>query len=243
MTENIYLEKAERSRELNNINRILIDIKTIIEDDKFVIYKIDDVIYYVFNNLGLLVAEKHDGFFKMESEFLKNGEYLKLDTIKLKEVAVMKKRDFTEIYYNDTEFVFEYLIDEVPGKYVVKKIIDTDEIMLKFINRFKAKKDSEEYKEATYDRDKELIISEGKEYPYKITFSDDINFKMKTNQDDNVYKIRFLEDGSFMETVTKTVFEEDKFKNKLSLYSTVFVFNFYKAREGVYHEDSSGLPS
>ena len=223
------LEKKERSLELNNLDRILVDFKSLLDSNGyFFIYKLDGTIYYIFDVDGFFMMSKSSGFTFVE-EYLGEDEHFRIKYDNLKEITKLKKSEVTNIYL-DGNYYFETVVDGVFRQHIFIKNKDDKNILKNLVLNTSKEKLEREYIKATYDAKRQILIPENADsklsYPYKITFSDDINFKLKIDDPSSVYYIRPLNDGAFLQVVTLS-----DYKEIYKAQSMLFVFNYLNKKE------------
>lgn len=224
------LTSKERSSFLNSYNRILIDFKSLLFDDEITIYKHGaEEVYYFFEKEFTNVIRKTGDFTFLENNFLKIGDMVKINHVDFKKLVGYKKRDFNEISYDTSEIRVEYqlkdLPDSQPEEFIIK--LGNPELSLayrKIINsRFTKETIEEDNLSSHYIKeDGILTTSDNKKYPYRITFSDDINHKMKVDETESKYFIKLLKENTFIRVLTIT-----EYKEVFKIFTTVYVFNFF----------------
>lgn len=223
----ITLEKKERSLELNGLDRILIDFKSLVDEGNFIIYKSNGLVHYIFDLNGFFKITKTSGHLKLE-DFLDEDEFVKIVYSEVKGISSLKKSQVMDIFYDSDVFTFETCVDDVTSQYVIKKHKDIDNIMKRILEQTSDNKLDTVFTEASYDISNQTLISkvDGSIYPYKITFSDDINFKLKIDEPGSVYYIRLLNGGTFIQVVTVT-----EYKEIYKAQAMLFIFNYLNNRE------------
>lgn len=221
------LDKKARSFELNNLTRLLIDFKSLVVDEGFSIYKSGGAIYYIFDTNGFFRIKKTSDFLKLE-DFLEEDDYIDANYDELRQVTALKKAEVLDVRYDTESFIFETMVNDVAGLYTIKKHKDTSNIMKNIIALTSRAKLSESFVLATYNVKSQTLTSniDHTVYPYKITFSDDINFKLKIAEPESLYYIRPLNNGTFIQVVTVS-----KYSEAYEAQSMLFVFNYLNNRE------------
>ena len=219
------LGKKERSFELNSLDRILIDFKSLLVSTHFYMYKLDGLIYYMFDTDGFFTVSKKSDYTFMEQS-LDEDEYFRIKYDTLRDITKLKKSEVTEIY-SDDNFTFETNIEGVFGQTIFVKNKDNNNILKNTLSNTSKEKLQRDFTEAVYDVKKQILTPlEGIGYPYKITFSDDINFKLKIENPNSVYYMRLLNEGAFIQVVTKS-----EYKEIYEAQSMLFVFNYRNKKE------------
>jgi hypothetical protein len=223
----VTLTKKERSTELNELKRVLIDFKSLVEEDSFIIYKNSGLIFYIFDQNGFTKIIKTSNFLKIE-DFLDNDEYVDVKYSLLKQTADLKKAEVTEIFYDSDTYSVQTNIDEVVDLLLIKKKKDSDNLLKNIIYSTSQEKLLENFIEANYREKEQILVStiDNKVYPYKITFSDDINFKLKIENPESKYYMRTLNDGAFIQVITIS-----KYKEIYHAQTILFVFNYLNKKE------------
>lgn len=226
------LTTKERSGFLNSWNRILIDFKSLLLDEEIVVYKESpEVIYYVLSIDNLTVVKKSGNFNALENNFLQTGDIVSINHVDLKKVSGLKKREVSKIFYDTEQFVIEYTPEYPNGSslmnltFVKNKDRDFEKTIEKTIKRVSQETIDQELSLAKYDKEQGLLLQDDKKYPFRITFSDDINHKLNVEVDESVYFIKLLDDETFIRIVTIT-----KYKEVFNIFTELFAFNFYKQR-------------
>lgn len=222
----------ERSALLNSWNRILIDFKSLLIDEEIVIYKESPgVIYYVLSIDNLTVVKKSGDFNTLENNFLQTGDIVSINHVDLKKVTGLKKREVSKIFYDTGQFVIEYTPESLDGTslmnltFVKNKDRDFEKTIEKTIKRVSQETIDQELSLAKYDKEQGLLLQGDKKYPFRITFSDDINHKLNVEVEESKYFIKLLDDETFIRIVTIT-----EYKEVFNIFTELFAFNFYKQR-------------
>lgn len=226
------LTTKERSAFLNSWNRILIDFKLLLLDEEIVIYKESpEVIYYVLSIDNLNVVKKSGDFNVLENNFLQTGDIVSINHVDLKKVTSLKKREVSKIFYDSENFVIEYTPENsnvsslINLTFVKNKDRDFEKTIEKTIKRVSQETINQELTLAKYDKEQGLLLQGDKKYPFRITFSDDINHKLNVEVEESKYFIKLLGDETFIRIVTIT-----KYKEVFNIFTELFAFNFYKQR-------------
>lgn len=226
------LTTKERSGFLNNWNRILIDFKSLLLDEEVVIYKESpEVIYYVLSIDNLTVVKKSGNFNALENNFLQTGDIVSVNHVDLKKVSGLKKREVSKIFYDTVQFVIEYTPEGSNESslmnltFVKNNDRDFEKTIEKTIKRVSQETIDQELSLAKYDKEQGLLLQGDKKYPFRISFSDDINHKLNVEVDESKYFIKLLSDETFIRIVTIT-----KYKEVFNIFTELFAFNFYKQR-------------
>lgn len=248
----VELTKSQRSDLLNRLDRILIDFKSLLDSDRFLFYKQEEnILYYLFDQEGNKIIKKtKDLCPNFEMGFLKKGDIIEIVFQDLKSITSLKKREVLDISYDDEKIIFKYKTDNSDQEniftMVKHKKTEDDNIIDELIERISEKYISDNYKKAYYSRENQLLYMAPKDakqedleeyqyidsiynqlwikrYPYKITFSEDINHKLGTNYEDSSYYLRLFNQDAFIEVVTVVTFKES-----YEVFSKVFVFNYFK---------------
>lgn len=226
------LSKKERSELLNLWDRILIDFKSIFKSDEILIYKISETsVFYFLDEDNVNVILKTGDYNLIESLFMNVGDVIVINHEEFKNIVKLKKREIDEVFYDTNRFVIEYTCEkqDVPSKesFIIKKEENYDIDRLKsIINGFKSNTIEEKFQSAHYIKaDEILTTSNNHKYPYRISFSDDINFKLNISESESRYHIRLINDDTFIQVLTITNYNEF-----YKIYTTLFAFNYYKQR-------------
>jgi hypothetical protein len=222
------LTSKERSKELNEIKRSLIDFKSLMSDDEFIIYKFSaNLIYYIFDNNGFTKVKKTANFLKLE-DFLNVDEYIKIDYNEIRPVVDLKKSEINDIFYDAEKFSIDTMISETPGHLIIEKQKDTSNNLKDIIAITSREKMERDFIQCDYNVNEQMLISriDNKKYPYRITFSDDINFKLKIDNPESIYYVRTLNNGTFIQAITKS-----KYKDIYEAQTIIFVFNYLNNKE------------
>jgi len=222
------LERKIRSSELNSLKRILIDFKSLVNDTgEFVIYRTGSTIHYIFDMNGFFKVAKSSDSIQLE-KFLDHEEYVKVTYADVKAITALKKSQVTDIRYDTLHYEFVTTIDEVDDYYVITKQKDTEGLMKNLVEMTSTDSIFREFSEVFYDVKNQMLstVVGNYEFPYKITFSDDINFKLKIEEPNSKYYIRLLNEGAFVQVITKS-----EFKEIYEPQSMLFVFNYLNNRE------------
>lgn len=224
----VILEKKQRSTELNTLKRILVDFKSLVNDNQFLIYKTSGLIYYIFDKNGFFIVRKESSFLAVEN-FLEENEFIAINYSQWKQLVELKKSEVTEICYDTEKYKIQTAIsDDLAMEYVWTKELDEDGKLKAIIDITSDEQLEGNFIEATFNSEEQMLYSiEGDNiYPYKITFSDDINFQIKNNEDaETRYYVKPLNSGSFIQVITKSVY-----KNIFIAQSMLFVFNYLNNR-------------
>lgn len=224
----ITLEKKERSEELNALNRILVDFKSLVGNYiNFIIYKSKGLIYYIFDEDGFFQVVKKSNFTFLEQS-LKENEYYRVKYDALKYVTGLKKSEVSNIYYDDKCYYIETALEGDFSKFNIEKRLDHQNIYKDIVYKTSKEMLASNFIKVSYDPKRQVLISEDNAtiYPYKITFSDDINFKLKIDKPNSAYYMRLLNDGVFIQIVTIS-----EYKEIYEAQSIIFVFNYLNNRE------------
>jgi hypothetical protein len=222
------LEKKNRSSELNKLKRILVDFKSLVDENIFTIYKTNGLIYYIFDMNGFFKITKSSDFLNLEN-FLEEDEYIEINYKDVKSITALKKSQVTDIRYDTESFMIETCIEDESAGYVIKKHKDLDNIMKSIVDMTSDTKLDTIFTKATYDVKNQIVITNPEQktfYPYKITFSDDINFKLKISEPNSLYYVRPLNNGAFIQVVTIS-----EYKEIYKAQSMLFIFYYLNNKE------------
>jgi hypothetical protein len=220
------LDKKERSAELNTLERILIDFKSVI-NEKFIIYKKDNIIYYIFDENGFSRIIKSGDFLKIEN-FLDDDQSIEVNYKRLKGVTSLKKSEVTKISYDSENFIFETLVEEKTETYVIKKEVDSSGIIKRMVALTSRDLLNSSFIRVERDKNLQLLrdMSGEDTYPFNISFSHDIIFKLKMEESLAQYFLRPLVGSSFIEVVTTI-----KYSEVYEAQSILLLFNYFKKTE------------
>jgi len=221
------LDKRERSSEINKLERILIDFKPLI-DNKFTIFKKNGTIYYFFDENGFTRILKTGDFLYLEDS-LNDDQFVEISYTRLKKIVSLKKSEITKISYDDTYLVFETTIEEKIEEYEIEKENDTNGALKRMVALTSKDTVNSRFIKVEYDRENQLLrsIESGRiMYPFNISFSYDIVFKLKTGEDKAQYFLYPLAGSSFIEVITTL-----KYSEVYEAQSILFVFNYFKKTE------------
>lgn len=221
------LTKKERSLELNNLNRTLIDFKSLVSDNKFIIYKSGGLVYYIFDVDGYFKITKKDEFLELEN-FLEDNEYFRVNYSELKGIVGLKKSEILDIKFAEDSCKIDMDIESVKSQYIMIKHEDVNDVMKKTIGVTAKDKLNRDFVEAEYNSRLQILTTKtdpSTVYPYKITFSDDINFKLKIDDPNSLYYVRPLNEGAFLQVITVS-----EYKEIYEAETMIFVFNYLNNR-------------
>lgn len=231
----VVLSKKERSAELNDLDRILIDFKSFFSDEGvfkngiFKMFKKNNDVYYIFDTFGFFQVRKTGNFTFLE-DFIKTGEHITISSSELKKITSLKKSEVINISYDENEYKFEIEVEGVKSEYTIQKDIE-DENSADWTIEFLVDSSSDEILErdfikANYNIGTQMLeIANGSKYPYKISFSDNINFKLKIDEGISKYFLKLILDGSFIQVVTIS-----DYKDFYKVKSIIHVFNYLNNR-------------